>query len=84
MQNNVGVGGRERPADILVTRWTDNEPVAVDVTAIHPLAPHFGVNQALARAAMRAKERRKMLKYAPLLQTANLSFVPFPITTFGG
>ena len=50
MQNNVGVGGRERPADIYVTRWTDNEPVAVDVTITHPLAPHLGVNQQQARA----------------------------------
>ena len=83
IQNNVGVGGRERPADILVTRWTDNEPVAVDVTITHPLAPHLGVNQTLARAALRAKERQKIAKYSPLLQNANLNFVPFPVTTFG-
>ena len=83
IQNNVGVGGRERPADILVTRWTDNEPVAVDVTITHPLAPHLGVNQTLARAALRAMKRQKIAKYSPLLQNANLNFVPFPVTTFG-
>ena len=66
-----------------MARWTDNEPVAVDVTVMHSLAPHLGVNLTLARAALRANERQKLVKYAQLLQNANLSFVPFPITTFG-
>ena len=83
VQNNVAVGGHERPADILVTRWTDNAPVAVDVTVTHPLAPHLGVNQQLARTVLRAKERQKVAKYAELLQTVNLHFVPFPVSTFG-
>ena len=32
VQNNVGVGGRERLDDIYVTWWTDNEPITVDIT----------------------------------------------------
>ena len=83
VQNNVGVGGRERPADIYVSRWTDSEPLAVDVTVTHPLAPHLGVSQQQARAALRAKERQKIAKYEELLQRSKLNFLPFPITTFG-
>ena len=41
---------------------------------------HLGVNLTSARSALRAKERQKLAKYAQLLQNANLSFVPFPIT----
>ena len=59
VQNNVGTGGRERQADIYVSRWTDNEPIVVDVTITHSLAPHLGLNQQLARAALRTKERHK-------------------------
>ena len=42
--NEVQIEGRERPADIFLDRWTTTDPVAVDVTVTHPLAPSLGLN----------------------------------------
>ena len=54
--NEVQIEGRERPADIFLDRWTTSDPVAVDVTVTHPLAPSLGLNVRLAKEAAAAKE----------------------------
>ena len=81
--DEVSVRGRERPADIFLERWTGVDPVAVDVTVTHPLAPSLGLSASAARLALAGKERQKLRKYAHLVEANQLSLVPFPMSTFG-
>ena len=81
--NEVQIEGRERPADIFLDRWTTTDPVAVDVTVTHPLAPSLGLNARQAKEAAAAKERRKNTKYAHLIRDKQLHFIPVGVTTFG-
>ena len=72
--NEVQVEKRERPADIFLDRWTTAEPVAVDITVTHPLAPSLGLSVRQAKEAAATKERQKIAKYAHLItgETAEL------------
>ena len=82
--NEVQIEGRERPADIFLDRWTTAEPVAVDVTVTHPLAPSLGLNARQAKdAAAAARERQKISKYAHWIRDKQLNFIPVGVTTFG-
>ena len=49
--NEVGVVGRERPADLFLERWNEGGAAAVDVTVTHPLAPSLGWVAQAARAS---------------------------------
>ena len=81
--NEVQIEGRERPADIFVDWWTTADPVAIDVTVTHPLAPSLGLNVRAAKAAAAAREKQKLAKYAHLIQDKHLNFIPAAFTTFG-
>ena len=81
--NEVQIEGRERPADIFLDRWTSPDPVAVDVTVTHPLAPSLGLSVRQAKEAAATKERQKISKYAHLIRDKHLNFIPVGITTFG-
>ena len=81
--NEVQIEGRERPADIFMDRWTTADPVAVDVTITHPLAPSLGLNARQAKEAAATKERQKVAKYAHLIREKQLNFIPVGVTTFG-
>lgn len=59
------------------------EPVAVDVTVTHPLAPSLGISAQFARNSLDDKEKRKMSKHAAVFADRRLAFVPFALTTFG-
>ena len=59
--NEVQIEGRERPADIYLNRWTTPDPVAVDITVTHPLAPSLGLNARQAKEAAAIREGRKSL-----------------------
>ena len=43
MVNEVAVGGKKRHVDIILVRWLDSHPLALDVTVNNPLAPGLGV-----------------------------------------
>ena len=81
--HQVSVGGRERPADILVDRWTRGSPVAVDPTVTHPIAPGQGLSLEAATKAVVTKAQSKIAKYSDLVSTHRLEFVPFVVSTFG-
>ena len=74
--NEVQIDGRERPADIFVNHWTTTDPVAVDVTVSHPLAPSLGLNLRMAKELAAAKEQQKIAKYARLIAEKQLHFIP--------
>ena len=57
--NEVQVGGRERPADIFLDRWTTTEPAAVDVTVTHLLAPQPWAEPRLGYRGGRGQKRGK-------------------------
>ena len=84
VENDVQIGGRQRPADLLITRWTGLLPLAGDVVVTHPLAPSLGLSSAAAAAAVRNKVTRKKAKYAELVAVHNLEFAPLAFSTFGG
>ena len=77
MEIEVSVGGRERPANILVDRWTRGSPVAVDPTVTHPIAPGQGLSLEAATKAVVTKAQSKIAKYSDLDSTHKLEFVPF-------
>ena len=81
--NEVQIEGRERPADTFLNRWTTPDPVAVDITVTHPLAPSLGLNARQAKDAAANKERQKVAKYAHLIRDKQLNFIPVALTTFG-
>ena len=83
VENDVQIGGRQRPADLLITRWTGLLPLAGDVVVTHPLAPSLGLSSAAAAAAVRNKATRKKAKYAELVAVHNLEFAPLAFSTFG-
>jgi len=83
VENEVAVEGKKRPADVLITRWSNGGPLAIDVTVTHPLAPGLGLNAQASKDVLLQKERNKIKKNLPICQRAHLSFVPFPLTTFG-
>ena len=74
--NEVQIDGRERPADIFVTHGTTTDPVAVDLTVSHPLAPSLGLNLRMAKELAAAKEQQKIAKYARLIAEKQLHFIP--------
>ena len=84
VENDVQIGGRQRPADLLITRWTGLLPLAGDVVVTHPLAPSLGLSSAAAAAAVRNKVTRKKAKYAELVAVHNLELAPLAFCTFGG
>ena len=83
VENDGQIGGRLRPADLLMTRWSGEYPCAADVVVTHPLAPSLGLSSAAAAGAVRSKAARKKAKYAELVATHNLEFVPLAFSTFG-
>lgn len=83
VENEVTIAQQKRPADLLIDRWTRGAPVAVDPTITHPLAPGLGLSLEGAMKAVESKAQRKIAKYAPVVSTRRLEFVPFVLSTFG-
>ena len=83
VDNEVQIGGRQRPADLFLTRWTGERTLAGDVVVPHPLAPSLGLGSAAAAAAVRSKAARKIAKFAQFVTTHNLEFAPLAFSTFG-
>jgi len=81
--NEVTVSNKKRPADIFVSHWSDNGPLAVDVTVTHPLAPSLGMSVSAARSALEIKEQRKVQKSSDICTEVGLEFAPFALSTFG-
>ena len=51
--DDVQIGGRLRPVDLLITRGTGGRPLAGDVVVTHPVAPSLGLSSATTAAAVR-------------------------------
>ena len=83
VQNEIGIQGRQRPADIFLDHWAGEDPVAVDVVITHPLAPSLGVSVRAAKGALKEKEKRKEAKYQQLFVGHQISFIPFAMSSFG-
>lgn len=83
VENDVQIGGRLRPADILLTRWACGLPFAGDVVVTHPLAPSLGLSSIAAAAAVRNKAARKKAKYSQLVAAHNIDFAPLALSSFG-
>jgi len=81
--NEVTVSNKKRPADIFVSHWSDNGPLAVDVTVTHPLSPSLGMSVSAARSALEIKEQRKVQKSSDICTEVGLEFAPFALSTFG-
>ena len=79
-------GTEERPADVLIPKWSGGKDTAYDVTVVNPLRldlakksaeePGFAVAQAY---------RSKWSKYGPCpsCESQGLEFIPLPVDTFG-
>ena len=83
VDNEVQIGGRQRPADLLLTRWTGERFFVGDVVVTLPLPPSLGLSSATAAAAVRSKTARKTAKHAQLVATHDLEFAPLAFSTFG-
>jgi len=84
--NEVTVSNKKSPADIFVSHWSDNGPLAVDITVTHPLAPSLGMSVSAARSALEIKEQCKVQKSSDgsgICTEVGLEFAPFALSTFG-
>ena len=79
VENEVSISGKLREADVFVSRWTNNEPVAIDITVTHPLAPSLGIDAQAAREILINKEKQKIIKNKPSCNAVGVHFIPFPM-----
>ena len=79
-----GVGGAERPGDLLISFWKGAGPLAVDAVIVHflnPSTPYTSIrtgNEAVTEA-----EHKKREKHGPACAEARVAFEPFGMSTFG-
>ena len=77
----VQINGKERPADLLLSRWDGNRDAAVDLTIRHNLLPtaQWDLNQ----SAVAQAEEAKLTKYKDTCNAASVTFIPVGVDTFG-
>ena len=77
----VQINGKERPADLLLSRWDGNRDAAVDLTIRHNLLPtaQWDLNQ----SAVAQAEEAKLAKYKDTCNAASVTFIPVGVDTFG-
>lgn len=85
VEREANIGCKQRPADVLITpRDEACQPVAIDLTIVHPLAPSCNLVTKETTQVAEAAENRKLEKYEALCQSQGLSLFPVGNTAFGG
>ena len=80
----VGLGGLERPADVLFSHWKGGAPLAVDAVVVHPLNPSTPFSQVQSgEESLVTAEQEKRNKSESACQAAGVQFAPFALSTFG-
>ena len=77
-------GSRDRPADILLTRWHNGRDLAVDLTVVHSMPSGVGREPGAAGRVFAAAEAKKRRRYEAACEEQRVDFKPFVMDTFGG
>ena len=83
VENEITVGDRKRPADLLATTWTRGSPQVADVTVTHPMAPSLGLSLEAAKKAVERKAQRKNQTYSALVAAHRMEFTQWPCPPSG-
>lgn len=78
------IGGKRRPADVLVHNWSDGKDWCLDMAVTSPTQDKFLLRSSLvAGTAADSYFEAKLKKYDKLVSEAGLIFLPFVVETFG-
>ena len=78
-------GVNQRPADIMIPRWSSGKDTAYDITVINPLQLSLAERSAeTAGHSLTVAYKRKWDLYGEVCYQEGIDFVPLPVETMGG